>query len=244
MKSPLAWAVSMYDSPFHSTVPKAVHANRSLAAFLAAPWTTNYTKSKALQWHESFPSVAALRTAKLRAHTLDGTQPGAPLKAPNFHVLRYEDALADPKGRVEAILARHGLEVARHEFKATQKKLAASGSTGSTAAQFGRRDYYLKGEYLARYDRSAYDAYVPQLDEALEASIGYAPLPSWAEVEAAHRRRDAVEKRKVKEKEKEKEKEGGEEEDAYAAYRSGGGIKLIARLTGEYLHAETPPPDA
>ena len=81
-------------------------------------------------------------------------------------------------------------------------------------------------------------------DEALEASIGYAPLPSWAEVEAAHRRRDAAEKRKVKEKEKEKEKEGGEEEDAYAAYRSGGGIKLIARLTGEYLHAETPPPDA
>ena len=43
VKSPLAWAVSMYSNPFHSTTPKDQHRQHNFSAFLARPWETKHT---------------------------------------------------------------------------------------------------------------------------------------------------------------------------------------------------------
>ena len=184
VKSPLAWAVSMYDNPFHTEKSGKEHQSQSLAGFLSSPWITVYNKSSELTWHERFVNVAAFRTIKLRSHMFHRRKEFGQL-IHNFHVLRYEDALTNPITCVQNILHLHGLKISRHRFQATEKKMSASGSIGRISERFNRKEYYLEGKFLLRYDKPAYRAFALELDKSLEASIGYS-VPSWKDVQEAH----------------------------------------------------------
>lgn len=76
---------------------------------------------------------------------------------------------------------QHGITVARSQFMKTTKRMRASGSSGKVSEEFSRADYYLKEGYLEHITKRVYDAYVPHLDPALEAQVGYA-LPPWEDV--------------------------------------------------------------
>lgn len=126
-QSPFAWAISMYNHPYHTTMALADHQNRSLAHFCGSPYETSYTidsptsldvhpyyhssaaaaaecnqEAESVDVHEYHATLGALRTSKLRSH----------LSVPNmcdgrmsrFHVLRYEDVLLDPEGKIRALL--------------------------------------------------------------------------------------------------------------------------------------------
>lgn len=94
----------MYDKPFHSTFPEVEHRKRNLSEFLSSPWNTHHEIVQEGQGQpphvirESFPSLAVLRTDKLRNHLAVRDQ------VQQFHVLRYEEVLKAPSDTIMKVL--------------------------------------------------------------------------------------------------------------------------------------------
>lgn len=180
VKDPLAWALSMYDHPFNE---RDLGRAANLSDFLTRPWQTRWRAPTAdaedtfavLEIDERFPSVAALRTYKLRSHlALQDLLPSG-----RFEVLRYEDVLRDPQATITELLERHDVPVARRTFKVGTTVVTGSGSVGKLTESFQRRAYYLDRQYLRRFtDRAAFEYFVSGLDQQLERQAGYA-LPIW-----------------------------------------------------------------
>eukprot|EP00457_Paulinella_chromatophora_P011788 gb/GEZN01011950.1/.p1 GENE.gb/GEZN01011950.1/~~gb/GEZN01011950.1/.p1 ORF type:complete len:369 (+),score=45.48 gb/GEZN01011950.1/:98-1108(+) len=186
-KNPYSWVESLRRTPHHATH----HQSLSMHDFLRKEWTSYYgnwmDKNAKLRLMTDdlqpdgtpYSNVLTMRTGKMLSHIR--------IKDLVSHaeVIRYEDAMFNGTWIFNRLASKYGLEFVHGNFVDNTAQCGPySFSTGkcketkeAKERYLKRRRYYDNQGYLKSYSKSDLNFVWEQLNETLEASLGYTLVP-------------------------------------------------------------------
>ena len=151
VKNPYSWVLSMLRRPY-----SAARSYASLEELVTSPWHTVGRECAPAQ----FPDAVAMWNAKAAANLA--------LPAGRTANLRYEDLIADPEARIDALARDLGLERRSEKFWNEQ-----SSTKGSAQTFDDYRSYYLEGRWRGKLSDGEVGLISARLDPAVMSAYGY-----------------------------------------------------------------------
>lgn len=154
VKNPYSWVLSMLRRPY-----SAGRSYASLEELVTSPWHTVGRECAPAQ----FADAVAMWNAKAAANLA--------LPAGRTANLRYEDLIADPEARIDALARDLGLERRSERFWNEQ---SSTKRTGQTFDDY--RSYYLEGRWREKLGDGEVRLISMRLDPAVMSAYGYEVL--------------------------------------------------------------------